>query len=135
MHRYIETIVMVFLLLLSMNSNAIVARQCNENLPITKQALYGSWKYSQGQVVGYFTFNSDMTFFGSLEENGVTTWKYRGTWSFKNNAIDYLYTYSSSDHVKMGTQDHDQILEVGCDQIKIRSMIGQTGVFRRNDEN
>lgn len=133
MRRNIDTIAIVFLLLLSMNSHAIVSSKCKENLPITKKALYGSWKYSQGQAVGYFTFNSDMTFFGSLEENGVTTWKYSGTWSFKNNAIDYLYTFSSSNHVKVGTQDHDEILEIGCDQIKIKSMMGQTGVFQRND--
>ena len=133
MHRYIETIAIALLLLLSMNSHAMVTSKCKENLPITKQALYGSWKYSQGQVVGYFTFNSGMTSGGRVEENGITTWKYRGTWSFKNNAIDYLYTFSSSDQIKVGTQDHDEILEIGCNQIKIKSMMGQTGVFQRND--
>jgi len=90
-------------------------------------------KLTQGQIIGYFTFNSDMSFGGRVEESGVTTWKYRGTWSFKNNAIDYRYTFSSSDQIKVGARDHDEILEIGCDQIKIKSMMGQTGVFQRND--
>ncbi len=133
MHRYIEPIAIVFLLLLSVNSHAIVSSQCKENLPITSQALYGSWKYSQGQVVGYFTFNSDMTFGGRVEESGITTWKYRGTWSFKNNAIDYRYTFSSSDQIKVGTRDHDEILEIGCDLIKVKSMMGRVGFLQKND--
>ena len=133
MHRTIQTITIAFILSLPMDSNAIVSSQCNENLPITKQALYGSWKYSLGQDVGYSTFNPDMTFTGHLENNGINTRQYNGTWSFKNNAIDYLYTFSSSDHIKAGTKDHDEVLEIGCDQIKIKSMMGQTGVFQRND--
>ncbi|MCP3672575.1 MAG: hypothetical protein GY814_19565 [Gammaproteobacteria bacterium] len=132
-HRYIDTIAIVFLSLLSMNSHAIVSSQCEENLPITQQALYGSWKYTQGQVVGYFTFNSDMTFGGRVEESGIAIWKYRGTWSFKNNAIDYRYTFSSSDQIKVGTRDHDEILEIGCDQIKIKSMMGRVGFLQKND--
>jgi hypothetical protein len=134
LHRTIETIAIVFLLSLSLNSHAIVSSQCKENLPITRQALYGSWKYTQGQIVGYFTFNADMTFGGRVEESGMTTWKYRGTWSFKNNVIDYRYTFSSSDQIKVGTQDHDVILGIGCDQIKVKSMMGRVGFLQRNDE-
>ncbi len=133
LHRYIETIAIVFLLLLPMNSHATVSSQCKENLPITRQALYGSWKYTQGQIVGYFTFSSDMTFSGRVEDNGITTWKYSGTWSFKNNAIDYLYTFSSSDQIKVGTRDHDVILEIGCDLIKVKSVMGRVGFLQKND--
>ncbi len=75
-----------------------------------------------------------MTFGGRVEESGITTWKYRGTWSFKNNAIDYRYTFSSSDQIKVGTQDHDEILGIGCDQIKVKSMMGRVGFLQRNDE-
>jgi hypothetical protein len=134
LHRYIDTTVIVFLLLLSMNSHATLSSKCSEKLSITKQALYGSWKYSQGLVVGYFTFDSDMTFSGNLKENGVTTWKYHGTWSFKNNAIDYVYIFSSNDHIKAGAQDHDEVLRVGCDQIEVKSMMGQTGFIQRIDQ-
>jgi len=91
-------------------------------------------KLTQGQIVGYFTLNSDMTFGGRVEESGITTWKYRGTWSFKNNAIDYRYTFSSFDPIKVGTRDHDVILEIGCDQIKVKSMMGRVGFLQKNDD-
>jgi hypothetical protein len=100
-------------------------------LPIREENLSGSWRHVDGSVVAYFTLNSDQTFDGRLEDNGVISWKYVGIWSFDENSIHYLYKHSSLEMVKPGTEDYDEVLEIACGQVKVKNMMGQIGYYQR----
>jgi hypothetical protein len=105
--------------------------KCKEALPINMENMTGQWRSLDDPFDVLVSFCTDSTFNGTIDQNGKIVWEYRGRWKMVENKKYMEYTFSSVARIPVGTGDTDEVLTIGCDTYKYRSLQGKIKRYRK----
>ncbi len=109
----------------------VVAKESTKESVFTNVEFCGTWISLDDPFLVTVTYNEDSTFVGNINIDGAIVWKYEGTWELKNNTVSYIYTFSSSNNIPVGTTDEDLILSIVSDTLTYQSAQGNVKRYAR----
>jgi hypothetical protein len=91
----------------------------------------GDWLYADEVQSCRYSFRTDGTFRGEVQQNAVTVSRFTGRWTVNGDSLLYTYLSDAFGRIPVGATDRDQVLEVRRNSFLIRAANGERRRYRR----